>query len=359
MRLLYKILILLLAPIAVYATDPVSYDHTKKKQLHKEFTVNPDAIVLLNNKYGDMTITTNNDNKVIMDIIVKVSGNDEEDVTERLREIEVDFESSASRVSARTIIEEQDSGWRSWFSDKKNVSINISYLISMPINCDLDARNDYGKLSLDLLNGHAQLRSDYGSMDIGTLTHEDNYIQLDYAKKSRFNELNTATIRADYSSLTIVKAVALEYKADFSFCNFGSIKDLNINAEYGDVTITTAEKLIGRGDYVTFKIDAVSEVLDLNTDYGSITVGQLKQGFKEVTLRSDFTGIKLNYELGSEFTFTVDTEFGGINISDDLTVTRSESDYTEKRKEGYSLNKNSSNTISIRTSYGGVKLTSN
>lgn len=359
MRLLYKILILLLAPIAVYATDPVSYDHTKKKQLHKEFTVNPDALVLLKNKYGDMTITTNDSNKVIMDIIVKVSGNDEEDVKGRLREIDVDFESSASRVSARTIIEEQDSGWRSWFSDKKNVSINVSYLISMPVNCDLDARNDYGKLTLDLLNGHAQLRSDYGSMDIGTLTHEDNYIQLDYAKKSRFNELNTATIRADYSNLTVKKAHQLDYKADFSFCNFGSIKDLNLNAEYGDVTITTVEKLVGRGDYVTFKIDTVSEVLDLNTDYGSITVGQLKQGFKEVTLRSDFTGIKLNYGSGSEFTFTVDTEFGGINISDDLTVTRSESDYTEKRKEGYSINKNSSNTVSIRTSYGGVKLISN
>jgi len=120
MRLLYKILILLLAPIAVHATDPVSYDHNKKKQLHKEFTVNPDAMVLLKNKYGDMTITTNDSNKVIMDIIVKVSGNDEEDVTERLREIDVDFESSASRVSARTMIEEQNSGWRSWFSDRKN-----------------------------------------------------------------------------------------------------------------------------------------------------------------------------------------------------------------------------------------------
>lgn len=306
-----------------------------------------------------MTITTNNGNQVIMDIIVKVSGNDLDDVTERLKEIEVDFESSASRVSARTMVEEQDSGWRSWFSSKQNVSIDISYIISMPVTCDLDARNDYGKLSIDQLDGHAQLKSDYGSMDLGILRHEDNYIELDYGKPSRIQQLSSATIRADYSNLTVEKANEIEYKADFSFGSFKSVKDLNINAEYGDVVVSNVDRLVGRGDYVTFKIENVSQVLDLNTDYGSVNVTRLLKGFKEVTLRSDFTGIKIAYESGSEFNFSIDTEFGGINISEDLTVTRSESDYTEKRKEGYSINENSTNTINVRTSYGGVKLTAN
>lgn len=359
MKLFYKILILLLAPIAVYATDPVSYDFTKKKQLHKEFTVDADAMVLLKNKFGNMTITTNNSNKVIMDIIVKVDGNDEDDVAQRLNEIQIDFESSASRLSAKTIVEEQDAGWRSWFRSKEKMSASISYIISMPVTCDLDARNDYGKLSIDRLDGHAQLKSDYGSMDLGILSHLDNYIELEYAKQSRIKRLSTATIRADYSKLIIEKADELEYKADFSFGNFVSVQKLNINAEYGDVIVKNVATMIGRGDYVTFKIETVSKTLDLNTDYGSIQVLQMSKGFKEVTLRSDFTGINVGYEAGSDFTFSINTEFGGINISDQLTVTRSESDYTEKQKIGYSINENSTNSINIRTSYGGVKLMTN
>lgn len=354
----YKTLLLaIFLPLAVLA-GPVKGKYTKKKSINKSYTVNKDAMLLLDNKYGSMTITTWDQPKVEIEVHVEVTGDDEEDVTEKLREVDVIFESSPSRVSAITQVESnrKNWSWSSWFGSNNNVSVEINYVVKMPVTNNLDARNDYGTLSLDKLSGHARLNCDYGRMDIGELLHEDNYIKMDYTNKSTIDYVKSATINADYSSITVDEAETIELKADYTHSEFKKVTDLNINTDYGSITVGEATDFTGRGDYVSFKIGTISNSLNLNTDYGSINVSRLKAGFKKVTIRSDFTGVKVNYESGANFDFEIDTEFAGISLSDGATVTRSDSDYTDKLKAGYNGSQNSGNTISIRTSYGGVKL---
>ncbi|GAL76963.1 hypothetical protein JCM19275_3677 [Nonlabens ulvanivorans] len=354
----YKILLLaFLLPLAVVA-GPVKGKYTKKKSLKKSYTVNEDAMLLLDNKYGSMTITTWDQPTVSIEVYVEVTGDDQEDVEEKLREIDVNFESSASRVSAKTMVDarRKNWSWSSWFGSSNNVSVEINYVVKMPVTNDLDARNDYGTLSLDKLLGHARLNCDYGRMDIGELWHADNYIKMDYTNKSTIDYVKSASINADYSSFTLGESEKIELKADYTHSEFKKVTDLNINTDYGSITIGEAADFVGRGDYVSFKIGTITHMLDLNTDYGSISVARLQAGFKEVTIRSDFTGVNLRYDASARFDFTIDTEFAGISISDAATITRSDSDYTDKLKSGYNGTENSGNTINIRTSYGGVKL---
>ncbi|WP_438962164.1 hypothetical protein [Nonlabens sp.] len=358
MLLYYKTFLLtLFLPLAVLA-GPVKGKHTKKKSINKSYTVEKDALILLDNKYGSMTITTWNQPKVAIEVQVEVTGDDEEDVDDKLKEVDVIFESSASRVSARTQVDSsrKNWSWSSWFGSNNKVSVEINYVVKMPITNDLDARNDYGTLSLDKLSGHARLNCDYGRMDIGELLHEDNYIKMDYTNKSTIDYVKSATINADYSSITVDEAEKIELKADYTHSEFKKVIDLNINTDYGSITIGEAVDFTGRGDYVSFKIGTIIKSLNLNTDYGSINVSRLKAGFKEVTIRSDFTGVKVYYENDANFDFEIDTEFAGISLSDTATITRSDSDYTDKLKAGYNGSQNSGNTINIRTSYGGVKL---
>lgn len=354
----YKIiLIALLLPVTLIAGSEKG-KYTKKKNLKKSYTVNKDAMILLDNKYGSMTITTWDQAKVEIEVYVEVTGDDEDDVQEKLREIDVSFESSAARVSAKTMVERKSKNWSwsSWFNSNNDVSVEINYIVKMPITNDLDARNDYGTLSLDELKGHAKLSCDYGRMNIGRLFHADNYIQMDYTSKSSIDYIKSATINADYSSFTLDEAGEIELKADYSNSEFKKIGKLDINTDYGSIIIGSAQDLVGRGDYVSFKIDTIINSLNLNTDYGSINLYRLKAGFKEVIIRSDFTGVTIRYESGANFNFTIDTEFASIALSDSATVTRSDSDYTEKLKAGYHGTENSGNTVNIRTSYGGVKM---
>lgn len=358
MKPYYKLLIiLLLLPLAVLAgVDKGKY--TKKKNLKKSYTVNKDAMLLLDNKYGSMTITTWEQPMVEIEVYVEVTGDDEDDVQDKLREIDVTFESSASRVSARTLVDykRKNWSWSSWFGSGNNVSVEINYIVKMPVTNDLDARNDYGTFSIDELHGHARLRCDYGRMQIGKLLHDDNDIQMDYTSKSSMEYIKSASINADYSSFTLDDAEKIVLKADYSNSDFKNVGQLDINTDYGSVSVDNARELIGRGDYVSFKIGTITNKLHLNTDYGSIKVGRLKTGFNDITIRSNFTGVFINYENTASFNFTIDAQYASISLSKDATVTRSDNDYTEKLKQGYQGTDNSGNSINIRSSYGGVKL---
>ena len=121
----YKIVFaLLLVPILGFAGNEWSGRHTKQKRISKSYTVSPDALLKIENSYGNIDISTWNENRIEIEVIIKTNGNDEEQVIERLKEIDVDFSGSSSRVSAITRFEKQDrSWWNNLFGSSSNVNM--------------------------------------------------------------------------------------------------------------------------------------------------------------------------------------------------------------------------------------------
>ena len=66
--------------------------HTKEKKIKKEFKVSADSNLKLNNSYGNVDITTWDENRVVIEVIIKTNGNDEDKVEKRLEEINVAFD---------------------------------------------------------------------------------------------------------------------------------------------------------------------------------------------------------------------------------------------------------------------------
>ena len=79
--LFYKITLLLLFPIAVIANNgELKGKYTKEKTLNKEFSVSPNAMLKISNDYGNLDVTSWDQNRIVMQISIKVSGNNEEKV---------------------------------------------------------------------------------------------------------------------------------------------------------------------------------------------------------------------------------------------------------------------------------------
>ena len=150
MKKLYNIVIaLFFIPIALNATEIDKFKHEKSKTIKKEFTVNADALMKINNQYGNVDVTSWDGNKIVIDVKITVSGNDEDKVIKRLDMINVEFESSSSEVSAKTVIQKKSSVW-SWNWGKKNdVNYHIDYKIKVPITNNVSLNNDYGNISLN------------------------------------------------------------------------------------------------------------------------------------------------------------------------------------------------------------------
>jgi hypothetical protein len=365
MKALYNIaLIAFLIPITVLA-GPGKGKYTKTKKLSKTFALSAAGSLAVDNSFGNVTITTWDKNEVSFEITVEVSGNDEDKVNERLRNIDVNFTNSSTSVSAQT----ESEGYRSkstslWGlitggSSNDVSNIKIDYIIKMPVKASLDVSNDYGAVILDRLEGRAVVSCDFGRLDIGQLMHSNNELKFDYTKSSSIDYMKGGVIKADFSDFTLYGSDKIDFNGDYTKAKFVSVKHLEIKSDFSTVTTEESASINGGGDYSTLRLGKIFETVNLKTDFGTIKIEELGANFKSASIRSDYTAITVGYHKEANFKFDIQADFASINLSDDLTVTRSDNDTTEKRRSGYAKQENSSSYINIETEFGGATLKRN
>lgn len=354
MKTSFKILVfLLIMPALLFANDG-KFKYKKEKTIKKEFSVNANAELNVNNSFGNVEIVTWNENRIEIVVNISTEGNSEEKTQKRLDEIDVEFSASASNVSAKTTFKKSS---RSWFGSNNNTSMKINYTIKMPITNSLDLSNDYGSINLTKLEGQARISCDYGQMIIGELMADDNYLNFDYTSKSTIEYMKSGKINADYSGFTLEKAERIDLNADYTNSKIIEVNDLDYNCDYGKITVENVTNLQGVGDYISHRIGNVSGSLKINADYGSIRIERLKSTAKDVEIGADYTSIKLGYESDYNFDFTINLQYASFNGEEELTMRHSSTDNSSKRYSGHYGSENSGNTLNINSEYGGVTLT--
>ena len=355
MKLQFKhLIVLFLLPAFVLANDcKFSGKYTKEKTVKKEYTVNSDAMLKVDNSYGNVDIVTWNENRTVIEVHIKTNSDNEEKAQKKLDAISIEFSGSPSLVSAKTIFQKNKSSWSFW-GKNNNVSMEINYTIKIPVGNSVDLDNDYGAISLDKLEGNAKIDCDYGQLRIGELWGDNNSLSFDYTSKSTIAYMKSGKIDADYSGFVLEKGERLELSADYTHSEIMDIKDINYNCDYGKVVIGSANDIHGTGDYVTNRIGGVSGSLTLDTDYGSIKVDRLLGTAKDVTIEADYTGIKLGIDSGYSFDFDIGLSYCSLKGEENVTVTKSHKVSSRRTYAGYHGSKNSGNSIKINSDYGGV-----
>ncbi len=363
MRTIYSkmLFILFLVPIMGFAGNEFNGRYTKEKKITKQYNVSPNALLRVSNSYGNVDVTTWNQNRIEIEVIIKTNGNDEEKVIEKLREIDVEFNSSSSLVSAKTHVERQDrSWWSEIFGSSSNVSMEINYTIKAPVKNSVDLSNDYGNIRLDRLEGNASINCDYGRIIIGDLMGENNSLNFDYTRNSTINYMKRGKINADYSEYTIDEAGTLEISADYTDSRIGKVEHILFNCDYGGVYIEKLRNLKGQGDYVGIKIGSVYNTLNLEMDYGSLTIEQLMNGIQKIDIETDYTSVKIGYDRNTAFNFQINTSYGGVKGIDgnsNFQVNKRRQSGSDNFYEGYHLSGTSGGHVNVNASYGSVTFT--
>lgn len=358
----YLILTLLLVPFTIIGAAEVGNGpkgkYSKEKIIKKEFIVNSDALFKVKNSYGNLNITSWNQDKVRIEVHIKTNGNDEDKVTERLRQIDVDFENTTSLVSAITRFGERNNSWN-WWGKRNNVSVQVNYTIKLPVKNSVNLTNDYGNIYLDRIDGHAKINCDYGKMEIGELRGRNNELRFDYTSRSTFEYVNSGEIIADYSGFTIEKAGNLIVKADYTNAIIGEMDNLDYRSDYGSIQVKNVRNVQGNGDYIGVKLGEVRGNVDITSDYGSIKIDLLTADAGNVNVKSDYTGIKIGYDTLYYFNFEIATEYAGVSGKDDFTINVSKEKSSDRYYKGYYGKENATNMITIDSEYGSVSFYKN
>ncbi|WP_340066680.1 hypothetical protein [Ascidiimonas aurantiaca] len=352
--ILFKfVIIALLLPSFILANKGFNGKHTKEKKINKEFNVNAEALLKVKNSYGNLYITSWNENRVVIEVHIKTNGNNEEKVQERLDEIDVEFEADPGMVYAKTIFEKKKWGWN--WGRNNNVNIKVNYTIKVPVTNRVDLSNDYGGINLDKLQGSAKISCDYGKLNIGELLSDNNILSFDYTSGSSIEYMKSGEIRADYSGFEIEKAGNLILNADYTTSRIKDVNTLSYNCDYGSVIIDHAKNVKGRADYLTVKLGKMSGNVDLGSTYGSIRIAELSKDAGNVKIRSEYTGIKIGYHQDYSFDFTIRLEYAGLK-SEGLDFKIKKTDNNDKYYEGFHSTAGSGKQMQIDSEYGSVHL---
>ncbi|MRX65477.1 hypothetical protein [Maribacter luteus] len=359
--LLYKYVTVLffIAPMILAANDgKLRGKYSKEKTIKKEYNVNSNALLKVNNSYGNLNVISWEENRILIEVHIKTSGNNEEKVQKKLDDITVDFEASNEMVSAKTIFNKNKSSW-GWNWGNSNVNMQINYTIKLPVKNSVHLDNDYGNIILDRIDGHAKINCDYGRLEIGELHGRNNYLNFDYTSKSSIGYINSGEIKADYSGFTIDKAGNLKINADYTNSTILSMENLQYSCDYGNIEVGEAHNVDGNGDYINVKLGTVHGNVDINSDYGSLRINDMAADAGNLHISSDYTGIKIGYSPQYFFDFEIRAEYAGVSGKDDFEINISTEKSNNRYYKGYHGSPNSGNSVMINSEYGGISFKRN
>ncbi|CAL2104255.1 conserved exported protein of unknown function [Tenacibaculum sp. 190130A14a] len=352
------IFLFLLIPFVSFATNDNNglKKHEKTKTIKKNFSVNSNATVFLKNKYGNLNVTTWNENKVDITVKITVKGNSLSKVEDKLDGIDVIFEASENLVEARTTIESTKSNWSFWGSNN-NINYQINYYVKMPKTNNADFHNKYGNIELDEIEGKTNINCDYGKIEIDKLLNSSNTIDLDYCSASEINFMESGNVNIDYSKLKINTTTSTKVNSDYSTVRIGTSENVDFNCDYGSIVINEATNINGNSDYAGMKIGTLKKNLKISTDYGGIKILNLANGFENVTIDGSYAGIKILTNESNSFSFKMDLGYAGFSYPDDnVDLTKSIKKSTKKYYEGTFGNASSNSSINVKSRYGSVSL---
>lgn len=345
----YNLLILfILIPILGFSNDD-NYI-SKQKTIKKTYIVNSNAGIDITNKYGNITVSTWDEDKIDLDITIKVTGGNENWVNERLNSIDVDITALKSLVSAVTNL-----GSSSVKSRGSSNSFEINYVIKIPKNGSVKLENRYGNITTLNLESTTDISCKYGKINLGRLNGSSNNIQIAYSQNSNIDYIKNSNIEARYSGLKISESGNINLDASYSDLTVGDSQNIKYDCNYGTFKFQKVNSFAGSGNYLTIQISELSSNLNSDITYSKLSVGTINEKAGNVNVNSSYSDVSLGYSSNYAFDFDIATRYGSIKAGDDLETSVSESKSSSKNISGYHKKKGQ-NKIQVTSSYGNVSL---
>lgn len=341
----YLLLLLLLPTMASAAI--VKGKYTKERKISKSYTVNNNAGLQVANKYGNVVVTTWDQDRTEIEVVITVGGNKQEDVEKRINSIDVEFDATKQLVKASTKI----GSFRG-----RNISMEINYTIKIPRNGTLGIGNQYGGIKLGKINGGMNIDCQYGSLSIEEANADHNNIDIQYSDMSKIGYIKTTKIKAQYSGLHITKVGSFTADTDYTDVKIDNAGDVNMSIDYGGLNIGNADKVNVNAAYTDVKVGRVDNLLNVKTEYGDVLVKQIATSARSIVVNSSYGTTNLAFADATGFTFEFDLDYGGISGKELLRFTEKSEKDTSSHYKGSSAKGSGACKVYVTTQYGDIKI---
>jgi hypothetical protein len=320
------------------------------KVIRRDYPVNADVQVILDNKFGKIHVNTTDQNTVSVEIKITAVASDESTAAKILDKVLIMASGSASQVEIRTSIDEGG------FSGRSRVTID--YTVSMPASGSLNLTNKFGDVYLGDLNGKAKLNLSYGNMEVSKLNNGDNLVDVRFGK-ANIDNIKGAVVTLKYSELAVDYAGSMRLDAKYSNLRADKIIAINANLEGGSLKVDRSSVVNIHSKFTDNDLDVVDQSIDLDLQYGNFEVGEMPADFTSINVTNKYGNVSIT--LPSTAAYRLDADLRYCDL--DLPKTKSKFSFysttpTSKTFKGLvgTEDENVKQKITIRSEYGNISL---
>lgn len=267
-------------------------------------------LIHIDNSLGSIQVTPWEQPHVNMVVKIKVTGEDAKEVEETLQRIDIQSYQEEGIITGRTVlnnIPHKD------FSKK----VMIDYLIRVPITCSVSLHQEYGKIYIQgNMEGESKIRLRFGSLqassfmspieleaefssiDISHITK--GTVKLHHCRESQIDSAKDLDLESEFSPVNSRNIDRLRLYLRHGNCRFGQIRQLKIDAIFGDILIGSLEH----------KMEATSFL------HSALQVDHLEKNFRLFEGVSEFSRIRVGIPANSSFRMKALMRFGSIDCQE-------------------------------------------
>ena len=330
-----------------------------KKDFQREMVPTDNSTLKVINKFGAVVTETWDQNRIVINVTVKVEHPSADRAKKLLDMITVEFTEEGGNLTAETVFS-SDFSSISWKGTNNSFSIN--YNIKMPARVNLDISNRYGNTVVDEVSGLAHLEVKYGDLTVGKLSRGNikplNSLVVAYGKAT-VDELGWAEINARYCGMfSVRRATALLVDSRYSKISLEEVSSLVADSKYDGYIVTNANNIVLMGGYTDLNFKKVNKKLEVETKYGNLAVERIPAGFEKITVKAGYCAVRLGIDPAACYMLEATTSYGSLKV-DDTSFS------PEKRIVGNTSSEmagkvgkcsNPTSQVKVTASYGSVRL---
>lgn len=338
------------------------------KTIKRDFDITANGNTSISNKHGKVEIKTWNQNKVKVEVFVKVEARSQDDAQRMLDAITVDFSNSSSSVSATTVFDNRMNKWR---NGNNRTKMNIDYVVHLPASNNLELQHRHGNAMIDDMAGTVKIGFQHGSFRAGKLGTKAK-VNMAHSNGS-FTDTGDLSAKVSHGKLLArsVGDVDIDVRhATFELENGGTVTSSSGHStvvlgeiagfstgssSHDRIRIQTAEVVKVNGSHTNVRVSNASKELDLDLNHGGCTVG-LGDNFTAVNLVGSHASFGLEVARNAAFDMEASTQHGGLSYPDGMDVRYHVEKNSSKTIKGSVGNNSGNSTLKARLSHGSLKV---
>ncbi len=337
-----------LLSIAVFLIAGLSLQAKEKftSTFKKEYEVNRDATVKINNSFGDVQCYTWNENKVKIEVLVEVYAEDERAASKVFDRIDIKINGDKSKVTQETDVN---------YVKGKNIKFRINVSVHLPESLNLDFSNRFGNTYINTVAGKTDLTQSFGTLQIDELLNNDNEINVKHGEL-QVEIIKEVDIEIKHSKLSIEKIGYLKLDEQFTEVEIEEVEKLYLDANFGSIEIEEAGSFEGTLNGTSVKIDYLKNVFQIDCNLGGIKINEVGRNFTEIDIDGQHASIEIGVDNESSFSFDLSSKFASIYLPSSFKASKEKLSFNSYRYRGKVGSKDSRSLITIDSNYGTIEI---